>query len=245
MFSCFLPIPNFLCHTVVHSNFLLYFLLSGRKGFTHWLSFTQTFRRPTSRPPPVRSTSVPQYQRRMPSMVWNMWMAGFLLLLPLDASCYDQTVRSYESCFCCSCLSWMFPFLSLPLYFASSHPTISILPCSILAFIHPHPLIPINNLDPVVVRTSLHRYAFSFCWCWSFKMLDLSFFFLPFLFFSLESRFGYHYSFICWKGFPLSLFFFSLPYHYTNVVAYPPRIMVYLSISTPTQPVVLFNQISP
>ncbi|KAF9555847.1 hypothetical protein CPC08DRAFT_118058 [Agrocybe pediades] len=28
-----------------------------------------TFRRPASRPPPVRATNVPQYQRRMPSMV--------------------------------------------------------------------------------------------------------------------------------------------------------------------------------
>lgn len=33
----------------------------------------QTFRRPTSRPPPVRTTSAPQYQRRTPSMVWNMY----------------------------------------------------------------------------------------------------------------------------------------------------------------------------
>jgi len=28
-----------------------------------------TFRRPTTRPPPVRTTSAPQYQRRTPSMV--------------------------------------------------------------------------------------------------------------------------------------------------------------------------------
>lgn len=125
----------------------------------------QTFRRPTSRPPPARTTSTPQYQRRSPSMVWTTcdgWILSSLLLFFLDT--YYETVRRYQPCFCYSCLFGCFHFQPPHRLLTSLQPHSSIA--------HPIPSYPLFGFD---VRSSpLHCYPF-------FVSLILVLFFLLFL----------------------------------------------------------------
>lgn len=116
----------------------LHRLLLKKKPHILTSHIIQTFRRPTTRPPPVRTTSAPQYQRRTPSMVWNTCDGWNSLVSPLnvflDAFFYEWTVRRYQPCFYYSCLFGCFFILKL--------------------------LITLHHLDPVHTSPLLHDSCF-------------------------------------------------------------------------------------
>lgn len=126
----------------------------------------QTFRRPTSRPPPVRTTSAPQYQRRTPSMVWNMYdgCIFFSSYFPPDGHLLLRSNHQMIFMFLLLMPCWIFPFLTLS--------TASLLRLKLAISVAMSHARSISTYDRF--QAPLHHYAFFRSGYWNcFKMLFL------------------------------------------------------------------------
>lgn len=169
----------------------------------------QTFRRPSSRPPPVRTTSAPQYQRRTPSMVWTMcdgWILSSLLLFSLDAFYYEQPLDDINHVFVTHVFLDVFIYNLLVAFLHHLDYVPPLLHASRSTLT---PSLPIYYLDMMDRSYPLHCYTF-------FVLLNLVFFGI-FFFLAVETLKTLWISLFLhlWEG-PLfcSFSFLSLSFHY-------------------------------